>query len=134
VKTKIGIDPGKQTGIAIMRDGKLSMMYTTDFWKCHDEIVCMPSCEVEIHIEDTNDLPVFHDAPNMDVKGAIGKRVGGVCREANLLIERFRSLGYTVVVHNNKKSPKLDAKQFARLTGWKWRTSQHSRDAAMLVI
>ena len=136
---KIGIDPGVKTGIAEIMDTdlfspKLSL-YTTDFWGCYEFIRknYAPSC-TEIHIEDTNDLPVFRESSNNRIQSRMGRNVGAVCREASLLIEGFQRLGYKVVVHNNKKSAKLDAKQFKVLTGWQGRTNQHERDAAALIL
>lgn len=134
-KIIIGIDPGKQTGLAFAIDGKITELCTVDFWTAYDRVrMWAPEC-VEIHIEDTSDLPVIgRPHTNRHAHGKIGRNVGGVCREAELLISGFRRLGYTVIPHRNKKSSKMDAKTFNRITGWEGRTNQHQRDAAVLVI
>jgi len=130
---KFGIDPGKTTGVAILFNGKIESLITTDFWGAY-QLAISYSKDIEIHIEDTNDLPVFRHAKNQAIKGAMGRSVGSVCREASLLAEGFRRLGYAVICHGNKSSSKLDDETFRRITGWKGRTNQHVRDAACLVI
>jgi hypothetical protein len=134
-RVKLGIDPGTHTGIALAVDGKLTQLYTSDFWECYDWVrdTYLPG-EIEIHIEDTNDLPVIDRGASWRSHGKIGKNIGSVCREASLLISGFRRLGYAVVCRDQKRTPKLDAETFRRLTGWEGRTNSHMRDAAVLVF
>jgi hypothetical protein len=134
-RVKLGIDPGTHTGMALAVDGKLTQLYTSDFWECYDWVrdTYRPG-EIEIHIEDTNDLPVIDRGTGKRSHGKIGKNVGSVCREASLLISGFRRLGFDVVVRDNKTTPKLRGEPFRRLTGWNGQTNQHQRDAAMLVF
>jgi hypothetical protein len=134
-KIHIGIDPGVKTGFAQAINGKLVRLETTDFWEVYEGVKAMWSInDVAIHIEDTNDLPVFHHGANRKAQGAIGRNVGEVCREASLLIQGFERLGYNVIPHRGKRSKKVDHKTFCRITGWKGRTNQHQRDAACLII
>ena len=131
----IGIDPGKKTGVAVTIYGKLEYLYTIDFWMCYDFITTgYRTDQTEIHIEDTSDLPIFHKGMNKRSMGEIGRRVGSVCREAELLNIGFSRLGYTVIMHRNKKTSKIDSETFKRLTGWKGRSNQHERDAVCLII
>ena len=61
MKYKIGIDPGKKTGWARMKNGILDELDTSEFWTVYLMLTKFYSTkETEIHIEDTNDLPVFH--------------------------------------------------------------------------
>ncbi|EMO20703.1 hypothetical protein LEP1GSC168_0032 [Leptospira santarosai str. HAI134] len=38
------------------------------------------------------------------------------------------------LVHPKRRATKIKAAEFRTLTGWTGRTSEHSRDAAMLVV
>lgn len=133
----IGIDPGRNTGVAIVNDqGKLVYLNTTDFWGAFSIITTFDKNNVKaVHIEDTSDLPVFHKtAQTRQAIATTGRRVGEVCAEARLLADGLERYGYKVIRRRQKKSQKLNAMIFKRLTGWKGRTNQHQRDAAALII
>jgi hypothetical protein len=134
-KYKIGIDPGTKTGYALVVDSKLVEIETVDFWRVYHLITDRFQTDIcEIHIEDTSDTTVWHTAKNIGQMKRIGINVGKVIREAELLILGLKWLGYRVVPHREKKSRKIDAKTFQKITGWTGRTSQHGRDAAMMIL
>lgn len=131
----IAIDPGVKTGLAVydLHENKLSMLETTDFWGAYDWVVenTSPHQVSKVIIERPNSKTVWHKKAM--TRGAIERtsvNVGAVIREADLMIVRMKSLGYKVVrVH---PSGKIDADQFAKITGWTGRTNEHMRDAGMM--
>lgn len=138
-KYTIGIDPGKQTGMAVY--GRLSDQIeyakTLDFFSVQD--VCLahyPPQEADVIIEDCQAWKAIY-ARHGGMDGArmrkLAQNVGQVKRETGLLIETFRRLGYNVVTEP-PISKKWDAKTVERVTGYKGRTSQHVRDAIKLAF
>ena len=74
---------------------------------------------------------VWHDTATK--KPAIqrtGFNVGGVYREAELLIEKAGRLKLPCIIQ--KPQGKIKADEFKKITGWTARTNQHERDAGML--
>ena len=139
----IGIDPGIKTGFAVWCsiNKQFDVIKTATFWEVYDEITEeLSSWEYEsdlltacIVIEDPGqNKTTFQRRTNNKGMQRISRNVGANCREATLLIERFIELDYTVLPVRPTAS-KLDAKAFKRMTGYTKRTSQHGRDAAMLV-
>lgn len=144
----IGIDPGKKTGYAVWdsEEKEFVTIGTITFWKVVVEVDKMLNYEEYYH-DIGNNLTVVVEMPgrflyarhrnvNHKTELNIAHKSGGTYREAELLIERFESLGLRVIaVRPSKKSQtKLTAETFKRLTGYTARTSEHGRDAAMLVF
>ena len=82
---------------------------------------------------------VFEDARLRKWFGSKGREAlqgaGSIKRECQLWAEWLAAVGCSYrAVSPHSKGPKLDAAQFARLTGWPGRTNEHGRDAAMLVF
>jgi len=133
----IGIDAGKKTGCAVWCSDKqqFDVIKTTTFWDLFYDIgpvvVSNPACFV---IEDpTLNKPTFFRNTNHKGMQRISRNVGANAREATLLIERFESMGLTVLRVRPQDSKK-NAKAFQQITGYTGRCSQHARDAAMLVF
>lgn len=135
-KICIGIDPGKQTGVAISMGGRLIKLLTLDFWSAYALVCSYPISSIQaVIIEDTSDLPVFHKgAKTWGGAAATGRRVGAVCREADLLFEGLKRAGYNVIKRQGKVNRKLNAKQFNSITGWTGKSNQHQRDAGTLLL
>lgn len=141
----IGIDGGKQTGVAIWGgEPKQLLVRTVTFWGCVDLVRAVldfkeiPNLGLKvvgltIVIEDvTKNKPTFRRRGQREgVIDRMAQNVGSVKRETELLIERFEQWGLTV--KRVPPSKKLSAATFKRWTGYTGRTSQHARDAAMLV-
>jgi hypothetical protein len=125
----IGIDPGKLTGIAVSKNGKLIDIFIGNFWSAIDSIDHFPDAIVIIEIPDTKH--VWHN--HAKAKGAIqrtGVNVGSVIREAELLVEYLIRNERTYLTQ--KPQGKMNADQFRLITGWTGRTNQHMRDAGLL--
>lgn len=138
----IGIDPGVKTGFAVWDSESRSYVRidTLDFWGTYDGVIYeyYPSDALPvIVIEDpSQNRPTFDKGE----RGArrrekISQNVGANKREGQLLADRFESLGFEVrrVRPAKGTGSKMNAPAFSRLTGFTGRTSQHGRDAAMLV-
>lgn len=146
----IGIDCGVQTGFA-MWDGKqqgwidlphkLQPMLTIDFWEALEIVeksaerlgrkIC---CKVE---DPSGNAPVFQGkltGHNKRKQLKIAQNIGMNKREAQLMIEGLGRIDGVLVDPITPKQSKLDAKTFKTIAGYKGSTSQHARDAAMLVL
>lgn len=143
----LGIDPGVNTGICLFdrTTRKIAVLATIDFWGVFDFLdalyAIMPVESITVVIENSAlNKPTFSKAGgNTALKmQKISRNVGFNQRESILLIEGIRRLGYEVkeIRPSGKKGEKRKwtKEVFENLTGWKKQSSQHSRDAAMLVI
>lgn len=139
-KIAIGIDTGVNTGIAVWNatDKKFISIETMPI---HQALRLVES----YWLEQTNAVVVyFEDArkrrwipDSHDIRREMGRRMGAgsVKRDAVIWEDFCRDLGITFnAIKPQAGATKLDAEVFARLTGWTKRTSNHSRDAAMLVF
>lgn len=136
----IGVDPGRKTGYALWdsEKRKLVEIYTWTFWRLFDYVHPRFNPDnTAIVIEDpSQNRPTFYrEGATRREMEKISQNVGANKEHAILLIERFESLGFEVLrVRPSKKTQtKLTAKAFERITGYSERTSEHARDAAMLV-
>ena len=129
IKRVIGIDPGKNTGYAEY-DGELFAFKIT-FWRAVDLISAYLPEETAVIVELPRSKHVWHGkGQNSKAMARTGVNVGSVVREAELLAERFISLGYTVVTVHPKG--KTTAEEVKHITGYEGRTNEHTRDAIML--
>ncbi len=147
----IGLDPGKSTGVCLYDKSQkvIIMLDTLDFWEVFDLIKELSF--IHSHIDHQGKLsfviensslnkPTFAKAGDGKelTRQKISRNVGMNQRESVLLIEGIRRLGYEVKeVTPSKKSAytgKITVPMFKAMTGWKGTSSQHARDAAMLVI
>lgn len=144
VRFVIGVDPGVKTGFAVWdrEQKKLTAIETVSFWELFLGIQrsllynTLNTCFV---IEIANYAPTFRErrgkAQSVGTADRMSRNVGGLSREADLLVEGFRQLGYEVIERRpigKAKKAADDVEQFERLTGWTERTSQHARDAGRL--
>lgn len=129
----IGIDPGTNTGLAIWSRVKkeYSLIKTCSIVEAQDIILkCYDCHHTFIRIEDARQRTWF---------GSVGREVlqgvGSVKRDCNIWEEFCRYYGYEFeLVHPKRSKTKMSVKQFKALTGYKGSTSEHARDAAMLVF
>lgn len=130
----IGIDPGKNTGVAVYCTERQMLIAVTSmtFWEAYQFVQDYDFAAIQ---EVVVEVP---DTKHVWQKAASGTRamqrqsvnVGSVIREAELLAEGLERLGYKV-----KRVPprrKITAAEFTQWTGWTQTTNQHARDAAML--
>ena len=81
-----GIDPGKTTGMALCKDGKLISVFDVNFWGCIE--VINDNSEDMFIIELPNSKHVWHNqATSKKAIQRTGVNVGSAIREAELIIE-----------------------------------------------
>jgi len=132
----VGIDCDiDKSGIATLSDkglqlNNLAFVYVMDFIKLHkDDITC-----VYLEAGWLNKKSNWHGyAYNMNVASRIGKNVGQNHATGIILEQCIKHEGVKVVLVKPTKA-KLDAQQFAKLTGYRGRTNSENRDAAMLIF
>jgi len=132
MSTIIGIDPGKQTGVAIFTAGKLTALRTTD-----------PVGVAALLDEIQPERVVFEDSRlsratwSRGVSAAalrkIARNVGQIDGWCSQLVDLCAARG--IVAHGispKGKGAKLKAGQFEKVTGWASQCNQHERDACMV--
>lgn len=147
----IGIDGGIHTGFAVWdtEEKTFTHISTTNFWDVfnlieefliHITALCAgyPQNKIVIYVEDpAQNKPVWrrHGMKDHEYQKKC-QSVGGVKRETTLLIEGLRIKGYEVKAIRPQKGShtKMKADAFKKLTKYEGRTSEHGRDAAMLVF
>jgi len=140
MKKIIALDAGTQTGIAIYNSDtqKFEVLKTTDFWKAHDFILQNYTPDTaQIVIEVPNSKRKIYARLDNTPQGAYRERiaanVGSARREAELLSNRFESLGFDVS-RVTPSTRKWNAQMLAKRAGISERTSQHCRDAVKLIF
>lgn len=130
----VGIDVGVNTGFARSYYGKLCEVKTYSTVQAQADLMhyCKNGIEpvgVKIYIEDARKRRWFTGGREK-AQGA-----GAIKIQCKLWEEFLEYYGfdYELVAPKNNKT-KLNADQFAALTGWQARTNEHSRDAAMLIF
>lgn len=148
----VGIDPGVNTGICIYNSDtkEIIKLLTLDFWDTitlftrlaeMQHYFCIDEEIITVIIENSAlNKPTFSKAGGETARKMqkISRNVGSNQRESVLLIEGIRRMGFAVkeVRPSGKKGMKRkwSKEVFENITGWKKQSSQHSRDAAMLVF
>ena len=134
MRLAIGLDPGVTTGVALWDiDGKRF----TDVGS--SGIVLAMRLVETAHNVGSLHVVVFEDARLRTWFGAKGREslqgAGSIKRDCQIWAEWLALLGCPYkAVSPQSKGAKLDAKMFARITGWTGRTNEHARDAAALVL
>lgn len=124
--TIIGIDPGVSTGFAVCDGGKYLEIKTLKIHKAMDRVLAYKLCRgLKVYIEDARK------------RGGISVRAqgaGSVKRDCKIwedfLIDNDIEHYF---VKPSSKLTKVPDERFKQLTGWRERTSNHARDAAMLI-
>lgn len=128
--TYIGIDCGKHTGVAVSIGGKLVQLATLPIHQALHLVKLL-------HQQYADDLfVIFEDARQRKwiPTGNRSQGAGSVKRDAVIWEDFLQDLGIRYrAVPPRKGATKWDAETFARITGWTGRTSNHARDAALLV-
>lgn len=135
----LGIDPGKQTGIAMYVDGQLK-----------DLVALSPERAIYYILDFGVDMVVFEDsrmqstmfrrtAANGRPLGAaaqlkIARDVGGIDAQCRELVAKCEESRVKVIgLSPKQKGAKLNHAQFVLKTGWAGgKSNQHERDAAMV--
>lgn len=134
----IGIDTGVHTGIAVWDSEKGKFVYL-DTLKIHEALQIVSSYAYKdiplcVRFEDARQRKWIPFAKNMT--GELGRAQGAGYVKAHCQIWedflRDKDIPFEMIAPRRNMT-KLSAEQFGRITGYKGRTSEHSRDAAMLV-
>lgn len=132
----VGIDPDiDKSGIATLTENKrlemtnLTFVETLGFIRQYKSIIKCVYIEAGWNIKKSN----WHGAKNMSTAARVGKNVGENHATGKLLYQCIEAEGLKVVAVK-PNSRKLDAEQFEKLTKYKGRTNQETRDAAMLIF
>ena len=141
----IGIDPGDHTGIAVWDSSKrkFTEIATLPLHKAFDivkreyyAVLAAPSpVRFIVVFEDARQRKWF--APERNQSEYRGKLMGAGAakRDARIWEEFLTDLGCLFEMHKPQPgTTKWPADYFNRLTGYEGRTSEHSRDAALLVF
>lgn len=140
----IGIDPGVHTGFAVWDTNRRDFTMVATF----NIVVAMENTRREwerASIQDCRDMVVvMEDARQRqwlprerNLSEYRGKLMGAgsIRRDCEIWEEFCTHLGIRLVkIPPRKGLTKWTADYFARVTGWKGRTSNHARDAALLVF
>lgn len=132
----IGIDPGKKTGFAVWdHDAKyLAEVATMSITQAMEKVRMMADVlgreNIRLYIEDARQRTWFGNSGPEKWKGA-----GSICRDCTIWEDFCREQGIEYrMMAPSAGCTKLGASQFKALTKWQGRTSNHARDAAMLVF
>jgi len=139
----IGIDPGKQNGVAILRS-KLELR-TLDFWSM---IEFLANVRQQIAHGEQYSVVVeatYLNKPTWEGRKAgmndqliwdrVSRNVGANQTYARLIVEYLEryKIPYFAVRPAKNSYTKLDASTFCNIIGYGIKSNQHERDAAMLI-
>lgn len=140
----IGIDTGVHTGIAVW-DNKQRSFECVDAVKIHQAMKTVSDRAKEcleqgvrlcVRVEDPRQR-TWYETNNMS-REEERKRlqgVGSVKRDASIWDAFLKDLGVEYeMVAPKRNVTKITHEYFCSITGWKKRTNEHGRDAAMLVL
>lgn len=129
----IGIDPGTTTGYAIWNKKEKKF----EFIGCGKVLEVMRKLEIYgifwktlFLIENPNLRKWYGKNSSQKLQGA-----GSIKRDYSIWLEWFEynEVSFKELNPKNIKT-KINSVQFEKLTGWKGKTNNHSRDAAMMVF
>lgn len=136
----IGIDP--PAGLAIWDRSKQRFLSieTTDFWGIIDRLDSLigSGTKIKVFIEAPQEnKPVWMKGGvnNLAIFSKVCQNVGENKGSAKLIIEwcKRRGVDHVALRPTKRSATKLSVDRFQQITGWKKRTSEHGRDAAMKV-
>lgn len=136
----IGIDPGTHTGFAVWdtRQGAFLRLETLPLHRALDEarklaLMCRDEWResVQVVFEDARQRKWYGTGnANAKLQGA-----GSVKRDCAIWEAMLKDYGIPYIAKAPVKgATKVSADYFRTISGWQERTTEHSRDAAMLVI
>ena len=134
----IGIDPGTHTGFAVWDTGSQAFLAvkTLPLHRALAEVSGYIGNGVALHVfvEDARKRRWFpREKSASEYRGRL-MGAGAAKRDSAIWEEFLSDNGVVFTMHKpTAGGTKWDAEPFARFTGYKGRTSEHSRDAALLV-
>lgn len=131
----IGIDPGAKTGIAVW-NRKLKCLLEIQTTKIHRAIDIVKKYntlygnELFVRVEDARKRKWFGGADIGKLQGA-----GSIKRDCTIWEDFLYDMGINFeMIHPTKGGTKIKNGDFIKISGYASRTSNHGRDAAMLVV
>ncbi len=128
----LGIDPGANTGLAIIRDGKLTELRTIGPLQLHEAI--RDIAPERIVMEDSRlQSFVWTTSGTKAAAAKMARNIGEVDAWCKLIVCVCEQLG--IACHSISpagKGRKMDAANFNRITGWSKGSNQHERDGCMV--
>jgi hypothetical protein len=131
----IGIDPGTHTGVAVYRDGQLTICEAMGAHDAFDLVRQLAAAEtVMVVYEDARLIGGIGGArAGSRDAAARAQGAGSVKRDSALWFELLEKLGCSYHrISPRAKGGKLTRNEFKALTKWDAQTNQHGRDAAMI--
>ena len=134
----IGIDTGVHTGIAVWNSERKEFVMV-DTMKIHEAMNLVydyadSDSPLHVRFEDARQRKWIPMSKNMTAE--LGRAQGAGYVKAHCQIWEDFLTDYRIpfeAIAPRRNVTKLSAEQFGRITGYKGRTNEHSRDAAMLV-
>lgn len=125
----IGIDTGTHTGFATW-DGKSLKVDCMSISKAMMEVLRLSTLyDVKVFYEDATQRRWFGNTGRERLKGA-----GSVERDSKIWRDFLEENGIkSQAIAPKDNMTKLSAEQFELITGYKGRTNEHGRDAAMMI-
>lgn len=130
----IGLDPGTHTGLAVWDDTERKLL-------CVETMAIHAALHfVEEYARNNSVRVIFEDARQRKWYGAGNttakiQGAGSIKRDCAIWEDFLTDMGISFWAKPpGKGMTKVKPEHFRRLTGWTERTSEHSRDAAMLVF
>lgn len=133
IKYVIGIDPGTKTGIACWNreNKKFQFIKSMDILNAINLVSEMNKSDtIFVRIENPNKRKWFGKSGRERLQGA-----GSIKRDYAIWEGFLKKEGIPFEGYAPKDSiTKMNSEMFQKITGWKDRTSEHARDAAMAVF
>ena len=136
----IGIDTGRDTGLAVWDTGRRAFraVATLHIHRALDAVRSWANDnpgEVVVYFEDARQRQFLPRERNASEYRGKLMGAGSVKRDCEIWEEFAALYGIPIqFIPPRKGLTKWDAKTFAAVTGWAGRTSNHARDAALLVF
>lgn len=132
----VGIDTGKHTGFAVWDTEKRQLDFV-DTIPIHEALLRIWSqrhANVEVYFEDARQRKWYGTRTAKEDRNKL-QGAGSVKRDSTIWEDALKDWGIPFhAVAPKHNVTKMTPEFFRSLTGWKGRTSEHSRDAAMLVF
>lgn len=135
----IGIDTGVHTGIAVW-DSERKEFVMVDTMKIHEAMnlvynYAYSDSPFQVRFEDARQRKWIPMSKNMTAELGRAQGAGYVKAHCQIWEDFLRDKDISFeMIAPRRNVTKLSAEQFGRITGYEARTSEHARDAAMLVF
>ena len=132
----VGIDTGRHTGFAVWDTEKRQLDFV-DTIPIHEALLRIWSqrhANVEVYFEDARQRKWYGTRTAKEDRNKL-QGAGSVKRDSTIWEDALKDWGIPFhAVAPKHNTTKMTPEYFLTVTGWKGRTSEHSRDAAMLVF